>query len=155
MHDTALVLIPISSQNHAHRDARDVVLVFEAIKQAGATVTRHQTVPPRNSNHDDRRHGRSLHHHHYQTNFRAVTLHPWSTPPSPFLHHHQPPCPSSSHRTYLLWIPADSSYPHVFGALSGPTAPKRAFIIFYSNVVNSKMWCPVGLGCSWDQVIGS
>ncbi|RSH80024.1 uncharacterized protein EHS24_009695 [Apiotrichum porosum] len=36
----------------------------------------------------------------------------------------------------------ESSYPHVLGALNGPTAPKRSFLIFYSNVVDGRMWCP-------------
>ena len=30
-------------------------------------------------------------------------------------------------------------------ALGGPSAPKHTFLVFYSNVVNGKMWCPVSL----------
>ncbi|KAK4689881.1 hypothetical protein P7C73_g247, partial [Tremellales sp. Uapishka_1] len=33
-------------------------------------------------------------------------------------------------------------YPHVMNGLNGPTAPKYTFLIFYSNVVDGKMWCP-------------
>ena len=40
---------------------------------------------------------------------------------------------------------AETSYPHVMNALGGPSAPKHTFLVFYSNVVNGKMWCPVSL----------
>jgi hypothetical protein len=34
-------------------------------------------------------------------------------------------------------------YPHVMNGLNGPTAPKYTYLVFYSSVVNGKMWCPV------------
>lgn len=43
------------------------------------------------------------------------------------------------------------SYPHTFSALNGPTGPKTHFLIFYSNVVNGKMWCPVSLAYEWPS----
>jgi hypothetical protein len=27
--------------------------------------------------------------------------------------------------------------------INGPTAPKYTYLVFYSSVVNGKMWCPV------------
>ncbi|ODO03564.1 hypothetical protein L198_02412 [Cryptococcus wingfieldii CBS 7118] len=34
------------------------------------------------------------------------------------------------------------SLPHVLGALNGPTAPPTHYLVFYSDVVNGRMWCP-------------
>jgi hypothetical protein len=34
-------------------------------------------------------------------------------------------------------------YPHVMNALAGPSAPKYTYLVFYSNIVNGRMWCPV------------
>lgn len=53
------------------------------------------------------------------------------------------------HRLFVGWHLVQrltSSHPHEFNALTGPTAPPRGYIIFYSNVVDGRMWCPVGQG---------
>ncbi|ORY34598.1 hypothetical protein BCR39DRAFT_513556 [Naematelia encephala] len=33
-------------------------------------------------------------------------------------------------------------YPHVFNSLNGPTAPAQTYLVFYSSVVDGRMWCP-------------
>lgn len=36
-------------------------------------------------------------------------------------------------------------YPHVMNGINGPTAPQYTYLVFYSNVVDGQMWCPVSL----------
>ncbi|WVR07957.1 hypothetical protein IAU60_005000 [Kwoniella sp. DSM 27419] len=33
-------------------------------------------------------------------------------------------------------------YPHVMNSINGPTAPAKTFLVFYSDVVDGRMWCP-------------
>ena len=43
-------------------------------------------------------------------------------------------------------------YPHIMNGINGPTAPKYTYLVFYSSVVNGKMWCPVSFHYGWTDI---